>query len=245
MSTRTTTIVVLLLIAAAIVVGLLLWNQLPEQMASHWNANDQVDGYTSRFLGVFLLPLVTLGLFLLFLVIPNIDPLKANIAQFRDVFNLFIALMAAFMLYIHALTLRWNLGYTDFAMSRAMLPALGLLFLFIGYMLRKAKRNYFIGIRTPWTLSSDTVWEATHRLGSALFMLSGALAFLGALFGGMTAFWFLFIPIIGSTLITLVYSYMIYQRETKAYRTQTWNGVPCSMFHVKPPHVGACTRKTQ
>lgn len=216
MSTRTTTIVVLLLIAAAIVVGLLLWNQLPEQMASHWNANDQVDGYTSRFLGVFLLPLVTLGLFLLFLVIPNIDPLKANIAQFRDVFNLFIALMAAFMLYIHALTLRWNLGYTDFAMSRAMLPALGLLFLFIGYMLRKAKRNYFIGIRTPWTLSSDTVWEETHRLGSALFMLSGALAFLGALFGGMAAFWFLFIPIIGSTLITLVYSYMIYQRETKA-----------------------------
>ncbi len=216
MSTRTTTIVVLLLIAAAIVVGLLLWNQLPEQMASHWNASDQVDGYTSRFLGVFLLPLVTLGLFLLFLVIPNIDPLKANIAQFRDVFNLFIALMAAFMLYIHALTLRWNLGYTDFTMSRAMLPALGLLFLFIGYMLRKAKRNYFIGIRTPWTLSSDTVWEETHRLGSALFMLSGALAFLGALFGGMTAFWFLFIPIIGSTLITLVYSYMIYQRETKA-----------------------------
>lgn len=216
MNTRTTTIVVLLLIAAAIGTGLLLWNQLPEQMASHWNANDQVDGYMSKFAGVFLMPLVTLGLFLLFLVIPNIDPLKANIAQFRDVFNLFIVLMVAFMLYIHALTLRWNLGYTDFGMSKAMLPAMGILFFFIGYMLRRAKRNYFIGIRTPWTLSSDTVWEETHRLGSVLFMISGALAFIGSLFGGMTAFWFLFIPIIGSTVITLVYSYVIYQRETKA-----------------------------
>jgi uncharacterized membrane protein len=216
MSTRITTIVVLLLIAAAAVAGLLLWNQLPEQMASHWNVNDQVDGYTSKVLGVFLLPLVTLGLFLLFLLIPNIDPLKVNIAQFRDMFNLFIVLMVAFMLYIHALTLRWNLGYTDFGMSRAMLPAMGLLFLFIGYMLRKAKRNYFIGIRTPWTLSSDTVWDETHRVGSVLFMVSGVFAFFGSLFGGMTAFWFLFIPIIGSTLITLVYSYVLYHREVKA-----------------------------
>lgn len=217
MNTRTTTILVLLMIAAATAAGILLWNQLPDPMASHWNVNDQVDGYTSKFWGVFLMPLITLGMMVLFLVIPSIDPLKANIAQFRDVFNLFIALIVAFMLYIYALTLRWNLGYTDFGMSRAMLPAMGILFFFIGYMLRKAKRNFFIGIRTPWTLSSDRVWDETHRLGSILFMISGALAFIGALFGGMTAFWFLFGPIIGSTLITLVYSYIVYQRETKAF----------------------------
>lgn len=216
MNTRTTTIVVLLMIAAAAVAGLVLWNQLPDMMASHWNANDQVDGYMSKFAGVFMIPLITLGLFLLFLVVPNIDPLKANIAQFRDVFNLFIVLMVAFMLYIYALTLRWNLGYNDFGMSRAMLPAMGILFFFIGYMLRKAKRNFFIGIRTPWTLSSDTVWDETHRIGSVLFMISGVLAFIGSLLGGMTAFWFLFVPIIGSTLITLVYSYVVYQREIKA-----------------------------
>lgn len=216
MNTHTTTIVVLVMIVAASIVGLVLWSQLPEQMASHWNANDQVDGYTSKFAGVFLLPLITLGVFLLFLVIPTIDPLKANIAQFRDVFNLFIALMAAFMLYIHALTLRWNLGYTDFDMSKAMLPAMGILFFFIGYLLRKAKRNFFIGIRTPWTLSSDKVWDETHRLGSVLFMVSGVFAFIGSFFGGMTASWFLFVPIIGSTLITLVYSYILYQRETTA-----------------------------
>ena len=215
MSTRTTTIVVLLMIAAATLAGVLLWNRLPDPMASHWDANDQINGYLPKFWGVFLMPLITLGMLGVFLLIPNIDPLKANIAQFRDVFNLFIALIVAFMLYIYILSLRWNLGYTGLGVSKAMLPALGILFFFVGYMLRKAKRNFFIGIRTPWTLSSDKVWEETHRLGSVLFMASGLLAFLGSFFGGMIAFWFFFVPPIGSALITIVYSYVLYQQETK------------------------------
>ena len=216
MSTRTTTIIVLILIAAAAIAGLLLWNRLPEQMASHWDINDQVNGYMSKFWGVWMMPLITLGMFVLFLVIPSIDPLKANIAQFREAFNLFIVLIVAFMLYIHALTLAWGLGHTDFKMSTSMLPAMGLLFIFIGFMLRKAKRNFFIGIRTPWTLSSDYVWDKTHQLGAILFMASGVLAFIGGMFGGMTAFWFLFVPLIGSTIFLLVYSYVLYQQETKA-----------------------------
>jgi uncharacterized membrane protein len=105
MSTRTTTLIVLVLIVVATVAGLLLWNRLPDQMASHWNINDQVDGYMSKTWGVFMMPLITLGLFVIFLVVPSIDPLKANIAQFREAFNLFIVLIVAFMLYIHGLTL--------------------------------------------------------------------------------------------------------------------------------------------
>jgi uncharacterized membrane protein len=216
MSTRTTTILVLLMIITASVAGLMLWNRLPDQMASHWNVNDQVDGYMSKPWGVFMMPLITLGMFVLFLVVPSIDPLKANIAQFREAFNMFIVLIVAFMLYIHALTLAWSLGYDDFKMSTSMLPAMGLLFIFIGFMLRKAKRNFFIGIRTPWTLSSDTVWNKTHQLGAVLFMASGVLAFIGGIFGGMTAFWFLFVPLIGSTLFLLIYSYVLYQREARS-----------------------------
>ena len=216
MTTRNTTILVLLMIFGATVAGLLLWNRLPDQMASHWNINDEVDGYMPKVWGVFMMPLITLGMFVLFLVVPSIDPLKANIAQFRDVFNLFIVLIVAFMLYIHALTLGWSLGYTGFKMSTSMVPAMGLLFFFIGIMLRKAKRNFFIGIRTPWTLSSDTVWDKTHQLGAVLFMASGVLVFIGGIFGGTTAFWFLFVPLLGSTIFLLVYSYVLYQRETRA-----------------------------
>ncbi|MBK8782496.1 MAG: SdpI family protein [Anaerolineales bacterium] len=216
MNIKTTSIIVLTLIAIALVAGLSLWNQLPDQMASHWNSNDQVDGYISRFWGVFLMPLITLGMFVLFLVVPGIDPLKANIAQFREAFNIFIALMVAFMLYVHGLTLVWSLGYQDFKMSAAMLPFMGILFIAIGYLLRQAKRNFFIGIRTPWTLSSDSVWDKTHQLGSTLFMVSGAFAILGGFFGGMTAIWLMFVPLIGSSLFLVVYSYVLYRGEMKS-----------------------------
>jgi uncharacterized membrane protein len=124
-------------------------------------------------------------------------------------------LIIAFMLYIHGLTLVWSLGFTNFKMSAAMLPFMGVLFIAIGFLLRKAKRNFFIGIRTPWTLSSDTVWNKTHQLGATLFMASGALAIIGGFFGGMIAFWFLFVPLMGSTLFLVIYSYVLYRRETK------------------------------
>ncbi len=215
MTTKTTSVFVLLLIAITLAAGIVLWDRLPEQMASHWNANDEVDGYISKFWGVFLMPLVTLGMFGLLIFLPNIDPLKANIAQFRGVFNLFIVFMVVFMLYIHTLTIVWSLGYQNFRMSAAMLPFLGVLFIFVGYLLRQAKRNFFIGIRTPWTLSSDSVWDKTHRLGSVLFMASGVLSIAGSFFGGMTAFWMLFVPLIGSTLALVVYSYLLYRNETK------------------------------
>jgi uncharacterized membrane protein len=204
-----------MMIAAATLAGLLLWNRLPDLMASHWNVNDQVDGYMPKFWGVFLLPLITLGMFVLFLVVPSRDPMKANIAQFREAFNLFIVLLVGFMIYLYGLTLAWSLGYDTFRMSSAMLPAVGLLFIFVGFLMRQAKRNFFIGIRTPWTLSSDAVWNETHRVGAILFVISGTLAFLGGFFGGTTAFWLLFAPLLGSTLFLLVYSYILYQKETK------------------------------
>jgi len=216
MTTRLTTIIVLVLIIGATLAGTLLWNQLPDPMASHWDVNDQVNGYMSKFWGVYMMPLVTIGMFLIFLVIPNIDPLKANIAQFRETFNLFIAFMVGFMVYIQALTLRWNFGYTNLGIGKAMLPAMGLLFFIIGSMLRKAKRNWFIGIRTPWTLSSDSVWNETHRLGGILFMVSGAIAVVGGFFGGMVAFWSIMIPVFGTSIFLVVYSYVLYQKEVKA-----------------------------
>ena len=215
MSTRTTIFVTIFLIAFAVTFSIAVFDRLPDQMASHWNTANQVDGYISRFWGAFLMPIMTVGILVLFLIIPSIDPLKANIAQFRESFNTFITLIAAFMVYMHVLTVLWNLGYNQFNMGTAMMPAMGLLFVFAGIMMRKAKRNFFIGIRTPWTLSSDKVWDETHRLGSTLFIISGLLALLGAFFEAYTM-WFILVPVLGSTIFLLVYSYVLYQRETKA-----------------------------
>ena len=214
MSTRATIFATIFLITFALVFSFSVFNRLPDQMASHWNTANQVDGYMSRFWGAFLMPIVAVGMLGLFLVIPNIDPLKANIAKFRAYFNAFIMLMVVFLVYMHILTTLWNLGYDRFNMGAAMLPALGLIFVFAGVMMRQAKRNFFIGIRTPWTLSSDRVWDETHRIGSTLFIVSGILALLGAFFADY-AVWFILIPVLGSTLFLFVYSYVLYQQETK------------------------------
>jgi len=213
MSTRSTVIASLVFILAAVALSLAVYSRLPEPMASHWDVNDQVNGTTSRFWGAFLMPILASVMLGLFLVIPGIDPLKANIAKFRGFFNTFIALIMAFLLYLHVLSIAWNLGVQSFRMSTALLPALGLLFAFAGVMMRQAKRNFFIGIRTPWTLSSDKVWDETHRLGATLFIASGVLALLGALLPGPVAYWLVLAPIMASTLIVIVYSYVLWRRE--------------------------------
>ena len=215
MSTRTTLIVTLVLVVIAIAFSLTVYNRLPDPMASHWGINDQVNGYTSRFWGAFLMPVASIGLLGLFLLIPSIDPLKANIAKFHEAFNAFIALTMVFLLYIHFLTILWNLGFQNFGMGQAMLPAIGLIFIFAGLMMMKAKRNFFIGIRTPWTLSSDHVWDETHRVGSWLFIAMGIITLFTNLFGQAGIF-IMVGAILIAVLVPIIYSYVLYQQETKS-----------------------------
>lgn len=213
MSTRTTVVLTLLMVGVAVGISLAVFGQLPERVASHWNINDRVDGTMPRFWGAFLMPLITLAMLGLFLLIPVVDPMRANIATFRRPFNVFIVLIVAFLLYVHVLTILWNLGVQTFRISSALLPAMGLLFVFIGFMLKQARRNYSIGIRTPWTLASDRVWDRTHRLGSSLFMVSGVMAALGAFFPGRLAYWLVLGPVLASTLLLVVYSYVLWREE--------------------------------
>ena len=122
MKTRSMVIFACAVILISIVAGVLLYDKLPDQMASHWNINDEVDGYMSKLRSVFLLPLVLLGLLFLFLLIPHLDPLKENIAEFRKSFNIFILMTILFLAYIWLLTIFWNLGFRFFKMSTASLP---------------------------------------------------------------------------------------------------------------------------
>ncbi len=210
---RKSTLVIIIIILLSFVISVWVYPQMPEKVASHWNAQGQVDGYMSRFWGLFLMPIISVGLFLLFLIIPKIDPLKANIEKFRKYFDWFIVLIFVFLFYIFMLTVLWNVG-VRYNMSVAIIPALGLLFFYIGILLQKAKRNWFIGIRTPWTLSSDRVWDKTHKLGSKLFMIAGVIAIIGVLFPRYTI-WLIIVPVILVAIYTMVYSYFEYQKEKK------------------------------
>lgn len=211
---RKSEIIVLSAVILSFVAGIYFYSAMPESMASHWNAGGEVNGHVSKFWGLFLMPLISLAMFLLFLIIPRIDPLKANIEKFRKYFDVFIVLIFAFFLYIYVFTILWNLGI-EFDVNLVLPPAFGILIFYSGVLIGKAERNYCIGIRTPWTLSSDEVWKKTHELGGKLFKISGAIAFAGLVFPEY-AFVFIIAPLIFSALFTMIYSYFIYRKSPAA-----------------------------
>ena len=182
---------------------------MPEMMASHWNASGEANGYISRYWGLFLMPFISAVLFGLLCFIPKIDPLKKNIDSFRKEYDWFIFLIILFIFYIHSVTLLWNLGYV-FNMSLAVVPGISVLFIYISHLLKVSKRNWFIGIRTPWTLSSDIVWEKTHVLSSKLFLAIGILM-LGALFIPDYMAWIILIGVGFTVIIPFVYSYFVFK----------------------------------
>jgi len=210
---RRSSVIILLIILAFFIAALYLYPQMPDEMASHWNFRGEVDDYLPKFWGLFLMPIISLGLFLLFLLIPKIDPLKANIAKFRKYFDGFIVFIIVFLFYIYLLSIAWNLG-KRFDMSQMMVPALGILFYYCGILVENAKRNWFIGIRTPWTLSSEKVWEKTHKIGGKLFKVTGLITLLGIFFPNY-AFYFILVPVLLAAFYTITYSYFEYQKETK------------------------------
>ena len=210
---RKSGIIVLGVILLSFIIGIYFYPQMPEKIASHWNAHGQVDGYMSKFWGLFLMPLLSMMLFLLFIAIPKIDPLKHNIEKFREYYDGFVVLIIVYLFYVYLLTIFWNIGIR-FNMVQPLAPAMGILFYYIGILIENAKRNWFIGIRTPWTLSSEKVWEKTHKIGGKLFKIAGVIAFIGVFFQRYVLF-FILVPIILVAAYTIVYSYFEYQKETR------------------------------
>ncbi|MDD2646949.1 MAG: DUF1648 domain-containing protein [Patescibacteria group bacterium] len=210
MKTKLSNLIFIIIILASIVVGVWAYSRLPSVIATHWNAAGQVDGYMSKFWGIFLTPIIMIFMFILYLVIPKIDPLKTNIASFGKYYNLFWILFEVFLLYIYVLQLGWNFGW-QFNFSVMIIPAFAFLWYFLGAFLPKAKRNWFFGIRNPWTLSSDVVWEKTHRLAGAFFKAAALISLIGFFFPSSSIF-FVIIPVLAFAIATFIYSYVQFKK---------------------------------
>lgn len=204
------------IILVSFFIGFYFYQKMPKEIASHWNIEGRVNGYISRFWGIFLVPFISLLIFLLFVAIPKIDPLRSNINKFRKNFDTFIIITLIFLLYIHILIIIWNLGI-KFDIRQFLAPAFTVLFYYLGALIENSKRNWFIGIRTPWTMSSDEVWRITHKLGGKLFKISAVIAFFGFIFPTFAIYLFV-IPVILSSIFIIIYSYFEYQNLKKSHK---------------------------
>jgi uncharacterized membrane protein len=151
-----------------------------------------------------------LVLTILFLVIPKIDPLKKNIKKFEKYYLWFIIVFILFMFLVQTQVILWNLSIK--ISPNILFPVgIGILFFYIAILLKKAKRNWFIGIRTPWTLSNDKVWDKTHKLGSKLFFIAGIFSIAGFFFN-QYAWLFIIAPVLVFSIFLVVYSYIVFRK---------------------------------
>lgn len=200
-----------------LVVGLLwagtaaVFPRLPEAIPSHWNLAGEVDGWSPRMPGAFLLPLVALAVSVGLPLLRRIDPRRENLERFGEFWllrNLTVLLLAL----IHAFSLASALG-AAVDVTAAAVAGLGLFFVGMGNYLPRLRSNWWMGVRTPWTLSSDRVWQRTHRFAGRLMVGGGVALILAALLPSATRGWAV-PPLVGSlALAPVVYSYLAWRRE--------------------------------
>jgi uncharacterized membrane protein len=197
------------LVVFAFIIAAALYTRLPESVPTHWNAGGEADGFIAKPWGPFILPLTMAGVHALFLAMPRVSPRGFRVERFQSVFEVLQVATLAFLFLVTVLALLAGIGI-PVPMDRVVRASAGLLFVVIGNFMGKLTKNFFVGIRTPWTLASDEVWLRTHRLGGKLFVAAGIALFLAGLLGGGTAAVLAAVALAGG--IPVVYSYFLYRR---------------------------------
>ncbi|MDR4948829.1 SdpI family protein [Neobacillus cucumis] len=163
----------LLLIIIAIIGTWIFYPYLPEQIAIHWNYKGEPDRFVEKSYGAFLFPGIMVVLYIFRIILPKIDPNKNNYQRFEGTYYWIMNGLLLFFFLFQVMKITGDLGIIN---PKYVIPELiGLLFIFIGNLSPKFKPNYFIGIRTPWTLANEDVWKKTHRFGGKVFVILGIL----------------------------------------------------------------------
>lgn len=189
-----------------IVAGVVLWNQLPDPMPSHWNAAGEVDGWSSKPFAVFGLPLIMTAALWLCTLATGADPKKANHSD--KVVHLVLWIIPILSIVLFTITYAVALG-KNVRIELVMPVVIGLIFAIVGNYLPKCKQNYTIGIKIPWTLNSEENWNRTHRFAGRLWTVCGIAIILTGFFGG---FWIFFGVALLMVVAPIVYSYLLHRK---------------------------------
>ena len=202
--------VILLIIAAMFVAGAWAYPQLPARVPSHWNIRGQVDGYSGPQWGAFGLPAMSLAMYFGMVFMPLIDPRRENYPRFGGAYKFIRWLLIWFFALLHGIILAAGLGYAP--KTGALVQAsMALMFILLGNVMGQVKQNWFVGIRTPWTLADDDVWRKTHRVSAWVWTAAGALGLVTVFLPAPLNFTLFMVLILGASLFSIVYSYVLYR----------------------------------
>ncbi|HZL87400.1 MAG TPA: SdpI family protein [Pirellulaceae bacterium] len=206
------------LVALALAASLILYPRLPAVIPTHWNIEGKIDGYGSKTWATFLMPAIMAGMLLLFWALPWLSPKHFEVDSFRATYWFIALVVTGMMGFVHALTLWAALEagnrQVQVDITRLLLAGLLVMFVLIGNVMGKVRRNFYVGIRTPWTLASERVWNDTHRLAARMFVVAGALGLLAIVLPlPLPA---VVIVVIGLIMVAavwpIVYSLLLYKR---------------------------------
>jgi uncharacterized membrane protein len=200
--------------AAAVILAtlagtLVAYPQLPATVPMHWNAHGQVDGWGPRWSLLVYTPGIMIGMVLIFAALPWLSPKKFEVESFRPTYLYIMIVLVAMFAYIQILSLLSALGLA-LDVGRAAEGGISLLIALLGNVLGKVRRNFYVGIRTPWTIANERVWNVTHRLGAKTFVAGGILGLLGVLL--RAPFWVPIACFLLAASVPVVYSLIFYKQ---------------------------------
>lgn len=193
--------------------SLAMTSYLPDKVPTHWDIKGEVDAWGSKYINLFLMPGLALLIYLLMSFLPTIDPLRKNYDKFAKPYQYFKIFLAAFFVYLYFVILLSSITAVQSKGNLMFGIPMAILFLFIGWFLPQLKRNFFIGIRLPWTLVSDENWKKTHDFGGRVFMTVGVLILIASFISSVISFIVIISGALLAIIVTAIYSYLVFKKE--------------------------------
>lgn len=210
------TIALWLMPALSWMIALLSYPFLPDAIPLHWNIYGQIDNWGNKFPSAFIFPAIMLGVIILMQVIPKIDPKRMNYERFIGVYQAIQVAVVGLLFSLHLLVCYAALINSEIAVDLIVKLLIGILFVIFGNLMPKIKHNYFVGIRTPWTLASEAVWFRTHRMAGFLWFIGGFVMCMLSFFGGVGSATLYFSVIAVVALAPVIYSYIDFKKHMQS-----------------------------
>jgi len=202
----------IIMVLLAFIASIYFYAHFPARVITHWDFAGNANGWSSAAFAAFFFPLLNLGMYLLLLFLPYLDPREDRYKDFRSAYHIIKNFLVFFLVVIYFITSLNNLGY-NLSVSLYTPILVGLLFFILGNYMGKLKSNWFIGMRNPWTLSSEMVWNKTNRLAGKLFMLAGVFMTLEAFAPEQIKIPLFITMLTVVVLVPNIYSFIIFKKE--------------------------------